>query len=373
MLHDLGYFDKAGQCYEKVIALQSDFAPAYLTLAKMRKFSGNEELINTIEREIDRPGSTDQQRMFLSFALAKIYEDISNYSRSFACLVEANRLKRKSFSYAISESENLFASIKKSFAQSPGSERQAESGGTVPIFILGMPRSGTSLVEQILASHPAVYGAGELNNFQAAMLTTAQTDSLSAALALVTGDPDGKGRELGTRYLASLEFLPGNAQYITDKMPNNFLLIGAIRMSLPEAKIIHCIRKPMDNCLSIYKNYFAGHLPYAYDLNELGRYYLLYLDLMDFWRQQFPEAIHDIKYENLLQDQEAETQDLLKFCGLPWDEGCLSYHRTQRPVATASAAQVRKPLYRDSVALWKRYRKELEPLRAILGEDSSIS
>ena len=172
--------------------------------------------------------------------------------------------------------------------------------------------------------------------------------------------------KLAVEYLKRLRAHSQSARFITDKMPHNFVFIGAICLALPNAKIIHCLRDPMDNCFSIYKHLFGGQHYYAYDQQELAQYYLIYQDLMRHWYNVFPGRIYDIKYENIISNQEVETRKLLEHCGLAWDDRCLSFYKTKRNVSTLSWTQVRKPIYKDSVLLWKKYEKYLEPLRATL-------
>ena len=230
-----------------------------------------------------------------------------------------------------------------------------------------MPRSGTTLVEQILASHPKVHRAGELNYLHRVVTSRfTKIDDARFAESLnqaSTGDFSGAGGE----YIRMIRERADSAGFITDKMPLNFHLIGMIKLMLPNAKIIHCCRDPLDTCLSIFKNYFSfdGHY-YAYDLDEIGRYYNLYRDLMRHWRHVLPGFIYDIQYENLVAEQEKQSRALLAYCGLEWDDACLEFHKTDRPVQTASSAQVRRPIYKDSVQSWKRYENQLAPLRDVL-------
>ena len=240
-----------------------------------------------------------------------------------------------------------------------------------PIFILGMPRSGTSLVEQILASHPEVFGAGELNDLVKVYrslddsIDGSQGDSFPEAL--VGLDPD-EYANLGEQYIARIRKYSVSATFITDKNPYNFQRIGLIRSILPNARIVHCTRDPLDNCLSLLKTDFHKGQLYSYDMSELGAYYKLYRELMDYWRTVLPGFIHDLNYEELVANQAEQTNHLLQLCGLPWDEACLNFHKTKRKVITASVAQVRQPIYTDSVGLWKRYERKLEPLRKVIGE-----
>ena len=224
-----------------------------------------------------------------------------------------------------------------------------------PIFIVGMPRSGTSLVEQIVASHNEAHGAGELEF---------STQIFSSIIANISGDVDKKDllffRE---QYLAKLNALKCSKNIITDKMPMNFRYIGLILSAFPEAKIIHLKRDARATCWSIYKNYFdSDGIGYSYDQNDLAQYYGLYSDLMSFWHERFPDQIYDICYEDLTTNQEEETRKLLEYCDLDWDENCLNFHSNKRAVKTASALQVRKKMYQGSSEAWKKYEAHLQPL-----------
>ena len=231
-----------------------------------------------------------------------------------------------------------------------------------------MPRSGTTLVEQILASHSQVFGAGELNDLLR-IATSIQAEKTDKEFPDCILDLNEEALEtLGVSYLERLRKHSDSKRFITDKMPHNFWFIGLIKIILPEAKVVHCIRDPRDNCLSIFKNSFVHANYYAYDLKELGQYYNLYLDMMDHWGKTIPDFIYDLSYEAMVSNQEEETRKLLTYCQLPWEASCLSFHKTERSVATASSTQVRRPIYNDSVSLWKKYERQLEPLRNALGQ-----
>jgi hypothetical protein len=232
-----------------------------------------------------------------------------------------------------------------------------------------MPRSGTTLVEQILASHPLVFGAGELPILKEFVMNCSSPARASVQFPECMQDLAMDDFErMGSDYIKKLRNISGNAQYITDKLPHNFLRIGLIKTILPNAKVIHCMRNPMANCFSIFKTDFTGTHRYAYDMRELGQYYTLYLGLMEHWEKVLPGFIFSLRYEELISDQENQTKSLLNFCGLPWNEACLTFYETERQVSTASCAQVRQPMYNDSVELWRRYEKQLAPLRKALGD-----
>jgi hypothetical protein len=227
-----------------------------------------------------------------------------------------------------------------------------------------MPRSGTSLVEQILSSHPQVHGAGELADLQ--LVCKGAVEAFPEGIPQLKADA---WQGLAVDYLQRLRGHDASAPRITDKMPENFLYVGMIAVMLPNAKIIHCRRSPLDNCLSLFKNLFAstGH-QWSYDIKDLGRYYRLYLGLMEHWDRILPGRIYDIQYENLVADSEQEIRKFLDYCEIDFDPSCLSSHDSKRVVQTASFAQVRKPIYSSSVQLWKRYEKYLQPLLAELGD-----
>jgi tetratricopeptide (TPR) repeat protein len=362
-----GKFEEALSCCQKALSIAPSYAKSHLLTASLQKYSGTEDHILKMESLFPQDHINSEQKMYLAFGLGKAYEDSGIYEKAFHYLKEGNKLKRKTFEYSAEETENEFKRIKETFTKSfILSNSKFGNPDNTPIFILGMPRSGTSLVEQILASHPNVYGAGELPfiaNIISQLSQGGQTDTICKTLSKDVKDFVDR---LGLNYIEKIRTYSAESKFITDKMPLNFMWIGAIVLALPNAKIISCLRNPMDNCLSIYKNIFHEGHKYAYDLEELGRYHMLYQDLMRYWHEVFPGKIYDISYEKLVHDQEPETRTLLNHCGLSWHDACLTFHKTARTVATASAAQVRRPIYKDSVQLWKSYEKELIPLSAVL-------
>ena len=364
-LSDYGEIDEAIAVYRKSIEINPEHTEAYRSLSKNKKFSEYDDDIRAMETLYENEHYSDEQKMHLAFGLGKAYEDLGEYENSMQFILHATRLKRVSFDYSISDEEELFSNIKATFSTGFFADREGRGDpDRSPIFILGMPRSGTSLVEQILASHPDVYGAGELNDLADLtrdISTMQSTGEFPAGIA----DLDSAALVgLGKQYIARIRNHTEDAKFITDKMPHNFLYIGLIRVILPNAKIINCTRGPMDNCLSLFKNYFNTAHYYSYDQTELGQYYNLYLDLMRHWRDTLPGFVYDLGYEQLIADQEDQIRQLLYNCHLPWDDACLDFHKIRRKVKTACNAQVRRPIYKDSVKLWKRYEKQLEPLRA---------
>ena len=362
-----GLIDEAKESYRKALAIRPDYAEAHRYLSRLRKYSGYDGHMREMDGLMAREGGTDYQRMHLAFALGKAYGDFGEYEKSFDYLLIGNRLKRKYIHYSTAETKAYFDTIKKVFDHSFVLQNLDRGNpDDTPVFILGMPRSGTSLVEQILASHPDVYGGGELDDFRQITLRLTKSRLPEEAFACLPGDNGRIIKLIGPEYLKAIRRFSSGARFITDKMPHNFLLIGVILLALPKAKIIHCVRDPSDNCFSVFRNYFSHEHNYAYDLEELGEYHLLYQDLMHYWHDVFPGMIYDISYEKLVSDQEGESRKLMTRCGLAWSESCLTFYKTPGAVSTMSAAEVRKPIYRDSVQLWKRYEKQLQPLTEVL-------
>jgi tetratricopeptide (TPR) repeat protein len=368
VLRDCGKFDEAMASYRKAIRLDSQYIKTYRMLARTKKHTEYDADMQEMERLFADKGTLDDDRMHLAFGLGKAYEDIKEYRKGFYYIAEANRLKRMSYDYSLAEDIEKFERIKSVFSEEFFMQHQkAGSSDRTPIFILGMPRSGTTLVEQILASHSQVYGAGELMHLKRISRDPGllKTDK-KFPLSMLDID-DATFNSLGEEYVKRLRAHADiEVAHITDKMPHNFLLVGLIRVILPNAKIVHCVRNPMDNCLSIYKNYFSGTHKYAYDMTELGQYYNLYQDMMGHWRAVIPGFMLDLGYEEMVSDQEQQTRRMLEFCGLPWEDACLSFHKTERQVATASATQVRRPIYRDSMQLSDCYGDLLAPLQSAL-------
>jgi len=369
IVREFGKLDDAITCFRKALSLKPDYAGAYAGLSSIVKFTEVDGVIHAMEHLYNKKSTSESDRINLGFALGKAFEDLRDYDRSFDFILEANRLKRKSFEYSLEDELEFFEKIKEIFsaeffAGHPGSGYQDKT----PIFIIGMPRSGTSLAEQILASHPLVFGAGELTVLEKLIngIPIGGTKSYFPE-CMLSLDGDAFAR-IGSDYIDKIRNYSKDAEHITDKMLYNFLHVGLIKTILPAAKVIHCARNPMDNCFSIFKKNFAGAGGFAYDITEIGQYYNLYSDLMAHWDKVLPGFMYTLRYEEMVSDQQNQTKNLLDFCGLPWDEACLNFHKKERKITTASFTQVRQPIYKDSVELWKRYEKRLEPLKkAIYG------
>jgi tetratricopeptide (TPR) repeat protein len=370
VLNALGRLDEARAAFLKAIDIDPMSAGAYFNLADSKKFAPGDRHLAAMEELLANPGGLSENgRMELNFALGKAYADLKDHRRSFQHLLVANAGKRAMISYDEKAVLAEFDSIETTFTRELIA---AKSGGgnpsQRPIFVLGMPRSGTTLVEQILASHPMVHGADELETLSEVVLafrgsggTAIPNPEFVSALdqSLLTS--------IGTRYLAAVNERAPNGERVTDKMPSNFYFVGLIHLALPNAKIIHTIRDPLDTCISCFSKLFAG-LNYTYDLGELGRYYKRYERLMEHWRSILPpEQILDVRYEDVVGDLETQARRIISYCGLPWNERCLSFHETDRPVRTWSATQVRQPIYRSAVGRWWDYEEFIGPLLTALG------
>lgn len=356
---------------EACLARDPQYWRAHLTLAQLRRWTPDDHHVDRLQALLSKIGdnSADTAALIcLNMALAKEYEDLADYSRAFGHLVRGKSAGGANRHYSIARDEALFAAIADSFHAPP----RTSSGSTTcePIFIIGMPRSGTTLVERIISSHPDVQSAGELLNFGMSL----KHASGSKAPTLIDVDTIVRARQvdwkkLGDTYLASTRPATGSSPRFIDKLPHNFLYAGFIANALPNAKIICLRRDPMDTCLSNFRQLFAPNSPffdYSFDLLDTGRYFVLFDRLMTHWQATFPGRIFEVGYETLVDSQEASSRQLLEFCGLPWRDDCLNFENNPSPVATASAVQVRAPIYKSSLKRWKKYGAQLDALRDLL-------
>lgn len=303
-----------------------------------------------------------EDRMYLHFALGRTYGDAGQREQSFEHLLHGNALKRQQIEYDHRKTRDLFERVRKTFTADLF-HRRLDQGhpSNVPIFVIGMPRSGTTLVEHILASHPAVHGAGELGDLPELVASREINGAFPEVVPKLSA---ADLEDLGAAYLQRLLTHAPDADRIIDKNPLNFIRAGVIRLILPNAKIIHTRRAPLDTCLSIFSLLFGGsHMEFCYDLKELGAFYRCYEALMEHWRAVFPESFMlEVQYEELVANPEPEFRRIIEFCGLGWDDACLAFHETKRQVKTASASQVRQPIYRSAVGRSQDYAPLLAPL-----------
>jgi tetratricopeptide (TPR) repeat protein len=365
-LVELGRLTEGGKAIEQAVLLEPRNASYLRSLGEMTKFVRGHPLLATLEDFAkDATSLPRAHRSMLQFTLAKAYADLREHETAFRHLAAGNALQRQQIAYDEPQMLGLMERVQTTFSPALFQSRQsAGHPSELPIFIIGMPRSGTSLVEQILASHPLVFGAGERK------LLGKTLDDVCATSAVVGAFPEAVAAmtaaqfdDVGVRYVAELAKLAPDATRITDKLPSNFLLAGLIHLALPNAHIIHVVRDPVDTCMSCYSKLFADANPFSYDLAELGRYYRHYAALMAHWHRVLPAGrMLDVRYEDVVADLEGQTRRMLAHCGLDWDPACLAFHRTERPVLTASAAQVREPLHDRSIGRMRAYEPHLAPL-----------
>ena len=369
----LGRIEQARDAAESAVALAPGRIDFYAALVDSTRFTPDDPHLARLEAlaraPIERP---DSERISLNFALAKAYADIGAPARAFEQLLAANALCRRAIAYDEAATLDWLDRVRSVF--SDGLMRRHQGRGAAapqPVFIIGMPRSGTTLVEQILASHPAVFGAGELEDFRELVAQLTGPGGTPLAFPEVAAVLDAAQlRRLGEAYVARVRALAPQAARIVDKLPFNFVNAGLIHLALPNARIIHLRRDPVDTCLSCFGRQFVGDHPYSYDLAELGRYYRGYEAVMAHWRQVLPAGVMlEVRYEDVVDHLEREARRLVAHCGLAWDDAGLHFHESDRPVRTASVAQVRRPIYRSSVARWRAYAHLLTPLLEALGVD----
>ena len=387
-LISLGNVDKAVREWRTAIKLKPDYLEAHRHLSPHHTYTSEDPLIAQLQATLAREDLPETDRMQGCFSLAKALTDTGDLQGAFKYYTRANRIDRETRPYSIYEHEALLTAIKSVFpagisgditvlgqdlhtaiksvftAGYPLPEAVGGELNSRPVFIVGMPRSGTSLVEQILASHSDVHGAGEL----------AQLADLVSSLSLYqsSGLPQdaGKLKTLENEYRKFLRNLNhGNKQWVVDKMPANFRWIGFILAAFPDAKVIRVNRNPRAVCWSLFCRYFpAKGMAYTADLEDIARYYLLYEDLMDFWHRRFPGKVYELQYESLTENQEQESRRLIEYLDLPWEDACLDFHKTERLVRSASNAQVRQPIYKGSSDAWRSFEDHLAPMLDILGD-----
>jgi tetratricopeptide (TPR) repeat protein len=367
LLMFLGDHGAAIHALEEAIEAKSNCAEAYKQIVTMKDFKQVDGFVRKMKWLAGSKCTSKFDKIYLNFALGKVYEDLKDYVSAFRYIDKGNELKRSEIRYKSVVDKMLAAQLKSIFSGNPKNVPiDGPIDEPIPIFIVGMPRSGSSMIEQILANHRDVFGAGELTLLDEILKTGAQDYCQRGFPDFLNEFKGNDFQSMGKEYIGRIRDISDGSRYVTDKMPGNYVYIGAIRMMLPGAKIIHCKRNPMDTCLSIFKNIFTSpYLKYAYNQKELGTYYLVYRDLMTHWKAVFPGACYDLQYEALVSDPERQIKLLLDYCDLDWDDRCLRFHQSSRPVFTASTTQVRKPIYKDSVERWRKYEKELTVLKEV--------
>jgi tetratricopeptide (TPR) repeat protein len=366
----LGDLNGAERDYDRVIELRPTDYEAYLNRSELRTQSEGHNHIPELEARLPSAGKDWHGEVAMRYALAKEYEDVGQYGRSFEHLSRGARLRREHLRYDVATDVATVDWIIEAY---PGSASHSLPATNGPVFIVGLPRSGSTVVERILGSHSSIHAAGELPHFAL---------SIVAGVARQPGTPPARRpappmprrelvarsaqldfQALGTDYLSKVSAAGVPPGRFTDKMPLNYLYCGLIHRALPGARIVHVRRRPMAACFAIYKKLFQDGYPFSYNLEELGRYYIAYRRLIDHWTATLPGLIHEVSYEALVADQRQETQELLSFCGLEWQDACLDFHANPAPSTTASAAQVRQRLHNSAISQWRHFAPQLEPLQ----------
>ena len=353
-LKDQGKLEEAIEAYNKALSLKPDYTEAHRHLSAVTKYNPNARQISEVEALLQHPNLNDAPQCSLRYAYAKMKEDVGDLSAAFDSYVAGAALRKKTLAYDFSQDQHLFTKIKNTAPKLKELSLNKSIGDALltPIFILGMPRSGTTLAEQIISSHTQVTGAGELP----------YVSQFGFKLAIGAKSLNAKTLQIfRENYLAELAKRTGGKKFITDKMPQNFQYVALICSAFPEAKIIHTQRNAQATCWSNFKHYFASTgLGYSYNLADTVSYYCAYENIMDLWQQSFGNRIYNLDYDKLTEDQEPETRRLIEYLGLNWESGCLAPQHNNRPVKTASQQQVRQEIYKGSSQAWRKYEPFLD-------------
>ena len=371
-LKTAGQSERAIAAYRRAIEADADFGDAWWSLANLKTFRFSDTEVEIMQRALERDDLAAEHRLHFEFALGKALEDRKDYADSFAHYARGNALRLQQVPYNAEDTSRRFAYARQLYTKE-FFEARAGAGAKAPdpIFIVGLPRSGSTLLEQILASHSQVEGTMELPeiiSLTRALRRAAASSKVGAYHDSLAHASHDELRELGERYLAGTRLQrKTDRPFFIDKMPNNFAHLGLIHLALPNARIIDARRHPLACCFSNFKQHFARGQSFSYSLEDIGRYYRDYVELMAHFDSVLPGRVHRVIHEDLIEDTEHEVRRLLDYCGLPFEEGCLRFFENDRPVRTASSEQVRQPINRAGVEQWKHYEPWLGPLEAALG------
>ena len=361
-----GDFDAAENHYERIIAEFPGFVKAHTALSNLKKQTPDKNHIDHLIKLLET-NKEKNDSLHIHYALAKEYEDIEDHDAAFRHLQNANGMRKAQLGYSIDFDKTIFTGIKEYFTDRSDTKGKRGHHSKAPIFIVGMPRTGTTLADRIVSSHPDVDSAGELQTFPLLVKRMSGTRSRYVLDTETIKKSMSIDRvRLGTQYVEQSQTQRGNSPHFVDKMPLNFFNIGLIAEALPDAKIICLRRNPMDTCWSNLKHFFAtdfSYYNYSYDLMDTAIYYTLFDGLMSFWDKHFPGRVFELHYEQVVDDMETQARRLIDYLGLPWADACLDFHENRSAVATPSAVQVRQPIYRTSVGKWRRYEEHLKPVR----------
>lgn len=370
VLQNDGRFADARASAAQALAVNPDAVPVLLALSYDKDHAFSDEEIQSLKKATAGDGADTAEAIQAWFALGKIHNDRGEYGPAFNFYKRGNALRDAPYNWTKADEQNVFASLLDTFSETFFQDTQnMGQDSTRPVFIVGMPRSGTTLVEQIIASHPSAAGGGELYDIQNISDDLARTLNCAAPYPACVKNLDAAtANSQAERYLARLDQISKTAERVTDKMPGNYLHLGLIAKLLPNARVIYCRRDPMATCFSIYQQNFQGFHSYAYDLTKLGWRYRNHERLMDHWRSVLPLSILDVAYEDVIDDQEGQSRRILDFCDLKWDPSVLDFHKTERAVQTASLWQVRQPIFTSALKHWCAYEEFLGPLKEALDQ-----
>ena len=358
----LGEFDKSIECLNKVLNINPKFTQADRMISNLTKYTKDHVHFKNIKDKLENLKLDEFQKSHLYFALGKYFEDIGDYKESFLNYSNGNKIIKELSNYKIEKEEDEFKKIKK--FNYDILDNNSNNISRKLIFIVGMPRSGTSLVEQIISSHSNVVGGGELSFLEKCV------KKIFSEFDNNENSKDVNVKKLinncKTEYLEKISNYDPSTKIFTDKTPLNFRFIGFIKYLFPNAKIINCSRDPLDVTWSNFKNYFSNSMPFTNSLEDIGNFYNFYADLMNFWREQFPKTVYDLEYSNLVENPKFEIKKLLNFSELNWDEKCLNHHNNERAIKTASSTQARKPIYKTAIKSSDKYKDYLENVKSII-------
>ena len=363
-----GESDDAEKLLQEIIDLQEDTAQAHWSLAAARK-AKNHAHIEQMQALLARRKQHPRMQAFYYYALGKAFEDLQEWDDAFDAFSHGAKARRQTVEYDEQAEMDLFDSLAEMYTGDWLDDGSKGFDSQAPIFVLGQPRTGTTLIERIIGSHSQVHSAGELQQFGLAIRRLSKhkdprrfsKEQFESALSLDCA-------KVGTMYMESTKRVRGGTPRFVDKLPQNYLYIPLILKSLPNAKIVHLTRHPMDACFASYKQLFADAYLHSYDLEEMARHHCRYRHLMDVWRERFPGRFLDISYEETVSDLEPNARRLIDYLELPWEDGCLRFHEQKKAVSTASAVQVREPVHTRSVGRWRKYQDQLLPMKAVLDQ-----
>ncbi len=361
-LMTLGQLDRAHTLYNRVIQQAPEDYEAYFNRSNLRRQTDAENNIVELRSVLDGLPKQGPGVAEVCYALAKELEDIGDHKEAFAILKRGADAKRGTFKYDVKSECDFLAKLTSVYSGS-GLNRDGHTD-PAPVFILGLPRTGSTLVERILESHSKVSSLGEANEFSKLLMRRVGINETRDGIVKKLAEQDYVS--IGKEYCDTIRGYGVAGEYIVDKTPINSRYVGAILTALPHAKIIHVSRNPMDSCYAAYKMLFRNMYQYSYSLEELGHHHLAYLDMIEEWKETYGDRFFDISYEKLVQNQESETRRLLAYCELDWEDACMNFHESAAPSATASSVQVRSPVYKSSLERWRSYEQELLPLRQVL-------